>query len=1263
MTSLTPFVPSVLLDWQRGAPERKVWVEDGALAFLDVSGFTAMSERLGRLGREGAEVVLDVIGSTFEELLGVAYEAGGSLLKFGGDALLLWFAGDVEAAARRACSAAAHMRSTLRRMGAIPTPLGGVRVRVSAGVHAGQFHFFVVGTAGRELVVAGPGASRTVEMEAAASAGQVLVSPETAALLNGRWLAHTAGPGVLLKLPPPLGQRVTPTLPDACGVNVESLVSTAVRRHLLEGEDEAEHRPTAVGFVHYDGTDGLIASAGVEATADALHELVSVVQAACDEHEVALLNADVDHDGGKFLLSSGAPVAVGDEDERLLRTLRRIVDAGTSLPVRAGAHRGLVFAGSVGPSYRRSYTLMGDVVNTAARVMAHAQPGQVLATRPVLDRTRTRFATRPLPAFAAKGKSRMLAPFEVGAALSGPADEAGSGLFVGRAAELDALLDALRSGGAVEVAGEPGVGKTRLVAEARSRAVQELSAADIVLRGDRYTAGVPYLPFRPVLRAALGSGSVRDGLARLDLSLAEDAPLIAAALGEEWDESGEAAAFDRQVWRARLHTAVVRVLERTFHRKLIITADDVQWMDEPSAQLLLHLGRSADERGWAVVTVRRAEPGGESVAAAAGPGGGIALGPLDAAASARLVNDRAPFPLLPRQVDDLVQRGAGNPLFLEQLAAAYDPDGGEVPEELEALVAARIDALPSRHRSWVRHLAILGPDFALEEAAVVLGAPVVHSSDLAPLAEFIEVVENGARFRQHVFQSVAYAAVSFRRRRELHERVGLHAEHAEAADVAKVAAHFALADRYDKSWKYGVQAARNAYVQHAYPEAAELYRMALKAGARVSTDPAELRAAWQGLGDALRFMGRQADAAGPYRKARMLAHDDPVAMAALCMREGDIRQRLGKLPGAVRWFHQGLKMLADADANANANDTPEKSHVRIRLLQSAGKVRCDQGRFAEAERLLTNALAEAEMRGDRPAIAHASNWLSYALLHLGDDRHEEFATKALSLYEEVGALPWEAAALNSLAMSRKRVGRWSESIDLYQRARERTAALGDPIAQAIVSYNLGDALADQGRAAESLAPLTYSLQTFEAAGHVYAAVVHAALARSTAMAGECEDTDARFAAAVERLRAAGMHSFVRETEVKWAEARVYGGDPAGAQVLLASTAPGTDKTVDAHALRVHALAAWSLGDDAEAGRVLGDALVLSRAAESDASWALTVIAADRLGIELDASLGADLMEAELVLARLGVVATPLPRRAVDNESTHSRRELCTRQSS
>src|SRR4030095_11670662 len=72
-------------------PGSRGWTEEGTAAFVDVSGFTALSEQLARKGREGAEQITEVIGRVFESMLAVAYESGGSLLKFGGDALLLWF--------------------------------------------------------------------------------------------------------------------------------------------------------------------------------------------------------------------------------------------------------------------------------------------------------------------------------------------------------------------------------------------------------------------------------------------------------------------------------------------------------------------------------------------------------------------------------------------------------------------------------------------------------------------------------------------------------------------------------------------------------------------------------------------------------------------------------------------------------------------------------------------------------------------------------------------------------------------------------------------------------------------------------------------------------------------------------------------------------------------------------------------------------------------------------------------------------------------
>ena len=100
--------------------------------------FTKLSERLARTGREGAEHLTDTISACFSSLLAEAYADGGSLLKFGGDALLLWFTGEEHAL--RATGSAASMRSTLRRSAGVRAGASTIVLRMSAGVHSGAFH-------------------------------------------------------------------------------------------------------------------------------------------------------------------------------------------------------------------------------------------------------------------------------------------------------------------------------------------------------------------------------------------------------------------------------------------------------------------------------------------------------------------------------------------------------------------------------------------------------------------------------------------------------------------------------------------------------------------------------------------------------------------------------------------------------------------------------------------------------------------------------------------------------------------------------------------------------------------------------------------------------------------------------------------------------------------------------------------------------------------------------------------------------------------
>jgi len=218
---LVSFVPRLTLTWLRDEPERRWRDVDGTIAFVDISGFTAMSERLSSRGRAGAEEVTEVMNATFAALLGVAYGQGGGLLKFGGDALLLLYDGDDHAA--RAARAAFEMRRTLRAIGRPRTSAGAVQLKMHAGLHSGLFQFFLVGESHRELLVTGPAASRTVTMEAASEAGEILLSPECAAAIDEDVVGDPKGEGFLLRAAPSARGAVEP-LPGVDGTRLEMAV-------------------------------------------------------------------------------------------------------------------------------------------------------------------------------------------------------------------------------------------------------------------------------------------------------------------------------------------------------------------------------------------------------------------------------------------------------------------------------------------------------------------------------------------------------------------------------------------------------------------------------------------------------------------------------------------------------------------------------------------------------------------------------------------------------------------------------------------------------------------------------------------------------------------------------------------------------------------------------------------------------------------------------------------------------------------------------
>src|SRR4029079_9973778 len=191
------------------------------------------------------------------------------------------------------------------------------------------------------------------------------------------------------------------------------------RAQLLEiGPLEGEHRHASIAFIRFSGTDEIIETEGPEAAADALDALVRAIQTAADEHGVTFLESDIDRDGGRIILVSGAPQTFGDDEERLLRTVRAIVDSGLPLPVHIGVSEGRVFTGQVGASFRRTYTVLGDTAALAARLMARAGEDEIWASEGAITRGGSSFRKTTREPLSLKGKSEPVQAFVLGELLA-----------------------------------------------------------------------------------------------------------------------------------------------------------------------------------------------------------------------------------------------------------------------------------------------------------------------------------------------------------------------------------------------------------------------------------------------------------------------------------------------------------------------------------------------------------------------------------------------------------------------------------------------------------------------------------------------------------------------------------------------------------------------------------------------------------------------------------------------------------------------------
>ena len=1101
---LAPFVSRHAL--VLGSERPRAHEMEGTLVFADLSGFTAMSERLTRLGRVGSEEVSDVVSATFAMLLAEAWDLGGALLTFGGDALLLAFTGMDHAP--RGVRAAARMRHALRRAGTLQTSAGRVRLRMSTGVHSGVLPFLVVGRSSAELLVAGPAATAVVEAEAAAGPGQIVLSPATASLVPASCTGAPCRGGVLLARAP--AARAVPHAPDPGGSrSAPEFLSTALRSHLSQGGTDSEHRQAGIAFALVGGCDPVAVGQGVEALAGRLHEVVGAVQAACDEHGVCLLASDVYRDGVKLLLTSGVPSALGADEERLLHAARAFTTTDHGLPVRVGIHAGPVFAGVVGPSFRQTYTVMGDTVNVAARVASRAEPGSILVTPEVLDRCAVTFAVAPITPFEAKGKAARVHASRLGEPLGRRIDGSASteGLpLLEREEELASLLAHLdrieaTAGAAVAVLAPPGIGATRLFDEAAALRPELHWLRTTSSPTD--TVG-PFSTIRPLLRAALDLPSaphpddptrLLDLIRGVDPSALQWAPLVATVLGVPVATTPEADALEPRARSSRVRAAMGQLLLAVFDRPTVLVVEHLEHADHSSLQLLSGVLPRLLRRHIAVITSGEELPDWQTEE--------LSLAPLSTRASIDLAVLAGRGRVLGHQGAAIARRSAGLPRLVVELAEAVvaGDDDDALPASIEQLAAARLDALEPSLRSAARSLSVLGTAFPVDRAPVVLGR---GAEDVLPqLVGIIDVHDDTARFRSSVICEAAHQGLPRRQRAELHGRLAdALAQGGDAeARAAEIAFHAAEAGRDDLSWHWGMVAAEVAWAAGAATETSDLVRRAVRAAGRLHDVPEErLGAAWGLLGTALWALGDLARADEPLRRALRLVRD-PVERSTLWMRSGLLAQELGRPVAAARRHGRGLREI-EGVATVDA----ERSRVRLELglvhLQVA------RGHLASALRTCDDVLARAVAAEDAFGVGHAHTYAAFALTRLGRPDGFDRSRAALNAFEASGDLRTTGVGWVNLGVAYGHRGDVRQEEHAYERGATLLEQAGEGTLTAVARANLSDVRRRQGRLAEAERLAGHATAALRAAGSAYAEHAEIRLAEARVALARLDEAEA-----------------------------------------------------------------------------------------------------------------------------------------------------------